>query len=332
MMTKPRINLPGLLSGPLLVLVVAACFLVVLALLRELGYTLPAYLGGGSVLDFPLSLFDPGRRATVLGDFTPMQLSVQAAGSIALPLLAWLLFMLLVPEEASLPLELGKLFSSIFILILLLPWVGVPVLAMLGRAPAQWDAAVFLANTGLPPVWLTAAALFLLALSAWLAETRLAYWQSTWVAIRSAATATEARHHRLLSVFAFLAVATVALAFSINAVAHLEQGILPLGFHKAAAMDLQGQNHLDQQLYTLHVQNAQPVDLIVMIRGANHQYLAVDLDGPDDSNWTVIDPDQKRVGDGQIAWHGFLYPGDYNLTVDSLAGPGTLTVYTKGPY
>jgi hypothetical protein len=314
-----------------LVLLVAACFLALVGFLRELGYAATAYLSGGSILGFPVNLFGPGQRATVAGDFSPLQLSLQAVARIALPLLAWLLFILLVPQEASLPLELGKLFSSAFILVLQLPWVGIPVLAMIGRAPAQSDPAIFLANSGLPPAGLTAATLLLLALTAWLTESRLAYWRSTWTAFKSTTAATQGRHRRLLSIFAFLTVASVTLAFSINAAAHLENGILPLGFHRAAALDLQGQVHEAQSLYTFHVDSAGTFNLILVIQGAGPQSMAVELDGPEDSSWTVVDADQTTAAYQHVGFREFLYPGDYNLLLTAPPAPGSITVYARGP-
>ncbi len=329
MLAKPRTNWLGFLGRPLLVLAAAACFLAVFALLRELGYALTAHFSGGSLLDFPVNLFNLGQRATVTGEFTAAQRSLQAAVRLVIPLAAWAVFIGLAPRRAGLAVELAKLVSTALVALIVLAWAVTPLLALIGRAPAGADPVRFLANTNAQPLWISAGAFVVLLGVISLAEARLADPRRTLAALSSAAPANSAAN-RPIVVFVALALVAVVLAFSIDAFARARSGILPEGYREAAGVDLKWLPAFEQTLYKFHVDRPQEVSLILVLRDVQFDHMNVKVVGPDGATWGVLHTDEFAAPYDHVAWRDVLAPGDYRVAVDTEPSTGTLTLYTKG--
>jgi hypothetical protein len=262
-----------------------------------------------------------------------------ATTRLALPLLAWVAFIAVAPRRASLPLELAKLVSTVIAFLWLMPWIAAPLLALAGRAPGEWDAVRFMANTAVPPVRMEAAVLLLLLGMITLAEARLADPESTLAAALGVSPANRAaepsaialqRQSTFLLAFVALTIAALGVAGGIDGLARRQRGILPAGYHRAVALDLGTAAHEHDVFYTFRVDRSRTVSLMVLVQDADLGYLDVHLLGPGSSSWGVIHAGEFRAAYDHIAWRDVLPPGEYRLRVDSPKGLGTLTVYAKG--
>ncbi len=164
---KTTRNSTSVLNIVLLTLFVTIFVFFTYTFLHEAGHAIAGWLFGQSLTEFDASFWDLSAHVSLSGGaLTQMQLAIQSAAGVLLPLVIWAIFISLVPHKGSFILEILKLISSMVVVNTLLAWIVLPILFLFGRAPSD-DVTNFLNFSQMPPLLLSFTALVLYA-NCWL--------------------------------------------------------------------------------------------------------------------------------------------------------------------
>lgn len=159
---------------------------------------------------------------------------------------------------------------------------------------------------------------------------RLNLLSSLLTSSRIAAVAGRLRpHRRSLALIAFLLMAPVVVAFTMNPVMPVQPGGPPANYRQVASVDLKVKPHEGDAVYEFAIQTPQTISFFVVLNDADVQYLDVHLAGPDYGTRSVLHAAELKLSYSGMAWQDYLKPGDYQLIVNSPKGAGKLLVYTN---
>jgi hypothetical protein len=126
--------------------------------LHEGGHALAGVSAGAKLTGFTINFLDFSAHVSLAGEFTPAEKVANTLAGPALPLLAWLVFILVVPKRTNFALESIELAATMMFLGTLLAWVVLPLVYARGGFPPD-DVTDFLIHSGAAPLGVSIAAL-----------------------------------------------------------------------------------------------------------------------------------------------------------------------------
>ena len=327
-----------LMLGKIGALLVVSLFVVIAyTFLHELGHALLGLAFGARLTSFSANFFDLSAHVGLAAHMNSVQQALVSLAGVSLPLLAWLVFILIVPVQSSWTMQWLKLLVSLVVLSSLLAWVAIPLLAASAAgkgAPIADDSAAFVLVSGLPG-WLVS----LVALSLYLGGMSLAYLRLgkrpglRRLSLRQPqAQELQKSDRRLLAWLAGLGLFLALLSAGLQAAVAGPGGAgIPPGYELVGEASLTGQPYSHTVLARFEFN--QPTSLSLFIRMQNYSSgpAGLELVGPQGYRASIMSAEQSLdAGDATFQPPPFeLAPGSYELVLDAHAAKGAVWAYTK---
>lgn len=303
--------------------------------LHEAGHAIAGLLFGQTLTEFDVSFWDFNAHVGLVGgDLTDIQLAVRSVAATLLPFLVWVVFILWVPHQASFTLEVLKLISSIAVVNTLLPWIIIPILFLVGKAPVD-DVINFMRYAGIPPVLLTviALALYIIGWKLFLSKIRSLRDEFYMFRTTNREQVTSGTGSLLLRMASLMALC-ILVTFLMNAFASknsLNKFSPPDGFVPVAEVDLSKRAYSSETLAEFTLEKPEIFDVFVVIHNINTTYFDLSVTRPDGFRSLILHGEgYNAVQDGGL-WQKNLPPGSYQVVLTSHPSPGTASIYLNTP-
>jgi hypothetical protein len=316
-----------------LLLFVALFVFFLYTFLHESGHALAGVFFGQSLTEFDVSFWDLSAHVGMVGGaLTESQLAFQAAAGTSLPLLIWMVFLCLVPRKASFALETLKFLSSMAVVNTLLPWIILPILFFLGKAPSD-DVTNFLRHSQIPPLLLTALAVVFYA-GGWKLFLSKIDGLRNEILLFNAASREHLIHgaQKTIPMMAGVMLICAISVMLLNTSASqngLDRFSPPQGFSPVAQLDLSKQAYPSVPLTEFTLEDPAYVGVFVAINDINTTYFDLSVTGADGYSSVVMHGEGYNAAQDGGLWEQKLPPGTYQLVVTSHQSPGTASVYLK---
>jgi hypothetical protein len=322
---------------PVWILIALALFaslvlLFVYTVLHEGGHALVGLLSGGTIETFNVSFLDFSAHVSMRGgsDSPAVRVLNNLAG-MALPLLAWVAFLLLAPRRGNLLLEWVKAVGSMGVFNTLLVWIIFPIIALFGEAPAGEDATRFLRNSGVHPL-LMAAFFLLLYLALWMLFLRRIQPFAEWIRRFTEAPAAEWKSRAVWRTAAVMAAVMVA-AGVVTLLANLpnlgrQPGQPPAGFTLTQQLDL-AENRESAAEAAFTITEEKKVGVFLRLQAVNSPYFDARLRGPDGFEAPLLHGEGYSTFLDTVFYEETLPPGAYQLLLTTRASSGKMDIFLK---
>jgi hypothetical protein len=326
-------NSTPVLSIVLLILFVTVFVLFLYVFLHEAGHTLAGWLFGQSLTEFNTSFWDLSAHVGLAGgNLTQMQLAIRSAAGVLLPLLAWAIFIGLVPRKGSFILETLKLMLSMVVVNTLLAWILLPVSFWFGTAPSD-DVTNFLNYSHMPPLLLAFTALVLYA-NCWMfflsridgLRNELLMFSNPEINPLDGGT------RKNIAIMAGILAACVFLTVALNIQAAgnpLGRFSPPPGYAKVAEIDLSTRPYSSETIARFAVEQTLSSGVFIVVRDIDTTYFDISVAGPDGACSTVLHGEGYRASQDGGLWEKMLQPGVYKVVLTSDQSPGNASIYLK---
>ena len=328
---KTTRNSTSVLNIVLLTLFVTIFVFFTYTFLHEAGHAIAGWLFGQSLTEFDASFWDLSAHVSLSGGaLTQMQLAIQSAAGVLLPLVIWAIFISLVPHKGSFILEILKLISSMVVVNTLLAWIVLPILFLFGRAPSD-DVTNFLNFSQMPPLLLSFTALVLYA-NCWLFflsridgfRNELLMFSTTKINKLDGGTRTT------VGVMTGIMAVCAILVFTLNlqAAGNLSARFSPpQGFARVVEIDLSARPYSSEIVARFTLDETSSAGVFIVVRNIDTTYFDLSVAGPDGSHSTVLHGEGYSASKDGGSWEKNLPSGTYRLVLTSAPSPGTATVY-----
>jgi hypothetical protein len=301
--------------------------------LHEAGHALVGLLFGQSLTEFNVNFWDLSAHVGMTGgELTPSQLALRSAAGVTLPLLIWMIFISLVPRKASFIVETLKLVSSMTAINTLLPWVILPIVFILGKAPSD-DVTNFLRYSQMYPPLLIIIAL-VLYISEWiLFLSKINGLRNEFFLFRRTDRGELPAERRatipvMASIMAFCLIVTLAL--NGFAATNLPNKFSPPpGFVPVAQIDLSTRAYPSETLTRFSLDKPTYVGVFIAVHNINTTYFDLSITGSDGYSSIVLHGEGYNAFQDGGLWEENLSPGTYQLVITSHQSPGAASVYLK---
>ena len=332
-MVRSRQTAPTLILLLVLVLFVFLFVFFMYTFLHEGGHAIVGLLFGQSLTEFDISFWDLSAHVGMTGaELTQSQLAIRAVAGAGQPLLAWILFISIVPRKASFTMEILKLLSSMTVVNTLLVWIVLPVLFLLGKAPSD-DVTNFLRYSQMPPILLAVTAL-ILYVGGWslflskidgLRNELLLFSTTDPGKLLYGAGKTIPAMVSLIVIF-------VITAFVLNrsaGTASLDRLSPPQGFDPVARIDLSARPYSAEPLAQFTLEESTYTGVFLDVRNINTTYFDLRVIGPDGYSSIVLHGQGYNTARDGGLWERELQPGTYQIVLTAHQSPGNVSVYIK---
>jgi|WetSurMetagenome_2_1015567.scaffolds.fasta_scaffold61395_4 hypothetical protein len=328
---KTTRNSTSVLNIVLLTLFVTIFVFFTYTFLHEAGHAIAGWLFGQSLTEFDASFWDLSAHVSLSGGaLTQMQLAIQSAAGVLLPLVIWAIFISLVPHKGSFILEILKLISSMVVVNTLLAWIVLPILFLFGRAPSD-DVTNFLNFSQMPPLLLSFTALVLYA-NCWLFflsridgfRNELLMFSTTKINKLDGGTRTT------VGVMTSIMAGCAILVFTLNlqAAGNLSARFSPpQGFARVVEIDLSARPYSSETVAWFTLDETSSAGVFIVVRNIDTTYFDLSVAGPDGSHSTVLHGEGYSASQDGGLWEKNLPSGTYRLVLTSAPSSGTATVY-----
>jgi hypothetical protein len=328
---KTARNSTTVLNIVLLTLFVTLFVFFLYTFLHELGHALAGWLFGQTLAEFDASFWDLSAHVRLRGgNLTQTQLAIQSAAGVLLPVLAWAIFIRLVPRKGSFVLESLKLISSMVVVNTLLAWILLPILFLFGKAPAD-DVTNFLNDSQMPPLLLSFTALVLYA-NCWMfflsridgfRNELLIFSTTAWNGLDRGA-----RRNILIMTGIMASCAILVFAFNIQAAGSpYGRYSAPPGFARVAEIDLSTRPYYSETIARFTLDQMSSAGVFIVVDNINTPYFDLSVAGPDGTSSTVLHGEGYSASQDGGLWKKTLPPGTYRLVLLSEQSAGTASVY-----
>lgn len=300
--------------------------------LHEIGHAIAGALFGQSLTVFDVSFWDLSAHVGMVGDMSDSQRAIQALAGASLPFLIWSLFISLVSRRSSFTLEVLKLLASMMVINTLLPWIVLPVLFLLGIAPAD-DVTNFLRYSEMPPVLLAFTALVLYA-GGWvlfLSKINGLRNELLLFATTDPAQITAGARRSIPILSGIMALCVIAV-FGLNVLAEknlLDPFAPPRDFDPVAQVDLSKQGYSSKTLTQFTLDESTDVEIFVSIQGIETPFFDLSVTGSDGYKSTVLHGEEYSADQDGGLWQQYLPAGTYQVVLTSHQSPGFTSIYLK---
>ena len=332
---KTNRNSTSVFKIVLIVLFVSVFVFFLYTFLHEAGHALAGWFFGQSLTEFDASFWDLSAHVRLSGgDLTQMQLAIQSAAGVLLPLLVWAIFIRLVPRKGSFLLESLKLIASMVVVNTLLAWIVLPILFLFGRAPSD-DVTNFLTYSQMPPLLLSFTALILYA-NCWMYflsridgfRNELLLFSTTEI------NSLDADTRKTIAVMTGIMASCVVVVLALNSLAGGNPAgrfSPPQGFTKVAEIDLSGRAYASETIARFTLHKLSPAGVFIVVDHIDTTYFDLSVAGPDGLRSTVLHGEGYSASQDGGLWKKNLTPATYKLVLTSHQSPGVVSIYLKTP-
>jgi hypothetical protein len=326
-------NSASVISTVLLILFVSVFVFFLYTFLHELGHALAGWFFGQSLTEFDASFWDLSAHVSLAGGhLTQMELAIQSAAGVLLPLLVWAIFISLVPRKGGFVLETLKLIASMAVINTLLAWIILPGLFLIGKAPSD-DVTNFLNYSQMPPLLLSFTALVLYANCWMFFLSRIDGFRNELLMFRTpeinrldrSAKKTIAVMAGIMASCAFL-----VIAFNMQAAGNRSGRFSPpQGYAKAAEIDLSHRPYSSESVARFTLEQPSSAGVFIVVNNIDTTYFDLSVAGPDGARSTVLHGEGYSASQDGGLWEKMLQPGIYKVVLTSNQSSGTASIYLK---
>jgi hypothetical protein len=298
--------------------------------LHEGGHALAGLAFGGRIGEIDLNFFNLGAHVNIDGNFTRQQQAGINVSGACLPLLVWLVLVFSLSKKGNYLVHWTSFIASAGTLCSLLAWVAIPFFYLKNNAPAGDDVTRFLANSGLPPLAVSFAALALF-ITGWFLYLRL---NAGSLPILNASPDRAGLPAPLWGwgLAGGLGLA-VLIGMGILVTSILGDGLPPLpnGYKHAATLDLYSREMQAETIARFELPDAGDAAILLRFTGVHATYVDVSivpLAGPALQLMHAEDF-SSTASDSQYQFR--LPTGEYRIVLTSRNSSGNLKVYFRLP-
>jgi hypothetical protein len=331
---EPKKKFPAILTTVLLTLFVTLFVFFLYTFLHELGHALAGWFFGQSLAEFDASFWDLSAHVRLSGgNLTLMQLAIQSAAGVLLPLMVWAIYISLVPRKGSFIHETLKLLSSMVVVNTLLAWILLPILYLFGRAPSD-DVTNFLHYSQMPPLLLSFTALVLYA-NCWMYFlSRIDGFRNELLMFSNPDTnKLDGGTQKMIGIMTAVMAVCVFLTFALNSQAAgnpTGRFAPPQGFARVAEIDLSLQPYSSETIARFTLDKTSSAGVFIVVNDIDTTFFDLSVAGPDGARSTVLHGEGYRASQDGGLWEKTLPSGIYRLLLTSDQSAGTASIYLRG--
>lgn len=303
--------------------------------LHECGHALVGLLSGGSIHTFNINFFNLGAHVGMDVNFTPAQRVTNNLAGTALPLLAWLVFMLAVPRRVNLALDYLKIAVSLSFLNSLLAWIILPMVVFFTGSGPSDDVTNFLRNSGIHPL-VVAFTAGLVYTGGWLLFDRQVGGLNRAIDLfrnPSGPVMSDPVRRTLgamLALAAFFGLAAFALnGFKLSG-GSSSRNLPPSDYTLARQIDLSAAEYNQVVVLTFNLRQPDRVGVFLLLEDMVSDLFEVKLTGPNAYETLIIHSEGYTATVDTPRMQADLEPGEYTLLLSSRSSAGKVSIYTAG--
>jgi hypothetical protein len=302
--------------------------------LHEAGHATIGLLFGETLTEFSVKFWDFSAHVNMSGgNLTRAQAAIQSLAGVALPLLIWMLFISFIPRNAPFTLGALEMLASMMVLNTLLAWIIIPVLYIVGSAPASDDVTYFLQYSEMPPLLLTLAASLLYILGWAYFFSKKEGRKNEFLLLRTADHETIlSGARRTIPAMMGVLIVCAALTFMLNNLGVAkppDQLSPPAGFVSVAELDLSTRAYTSETITEFSLDEPARVGVYITVRDINTSYFDLCIRGADGYRSVVLHGEGYSADQGGGLWEENLPSGTYRLVLTSPQCLGTASVFLK---
>lgn len=312
-------------------LLIALAVTLVYTTLHEGGHALAGLAFGGRITEFTVNFFNLlGAHVNIDGDFSHSQNAVINISGVGLPLLAWLVLVLVLPQKGSPLVHWTKFVASIGTLSTLLAWVIIPFLYLKNSAPAGDDVTKFIANSGLPPLLVAFSALALF-LGGWFLFALRIGGIRTFLRFLFTGFDKPVPPWRWALAGVVVVAVLVAAGMLVTSILGSESFQPPKGFDLAATIDLSRRDVQGESIARFNLAEASDAAIFLHISGFDTRYIDLTIVPPQGDPLLLLHG-KDFSSEASVSQYQYRLPaGEYKIVLTSWRSPGILKVYFRLP-
>ena len=299
--------------------------------LHESGHALVGILSGGQITAFSVNFWQLSAHVGMDASLTPGQMLINNLAGVGLPLLVLFVFLLTVSRHTNLVIVYLKIIGSLIFLSTLFAWILLPVLTLFGISPSD-DVTNFIRNSGVYPLWVTAAALLILVGGGLLAVNRLGGANEVVKILRTTNVDLSSSGTRIsLLGLVFIFIICMLVAFGLNGFQFSSSFYQPpAGYRLLQAINLSESAHDQSVICDFTLTQPTQIGVHLLIEKVDSDYLEVRLTGEADYDNIIVHAEGYTAEKDTPRMETTLQPGRYTCLLTSLPSTGTLSLYIKG--
>lgn len=306
-------------------LIVGALVLQMYVLLHEGGHAIAGMAFGGTLTSLEVAFWDFGAHVGFRESFSGWRRSLISVAGTAMPLLAWLAFILVMPRRTGAVAGWLKLVASAGTLNTLLPWIVIP---LAGRRPPGDDVTHFLENAGLVP-WSVAAVVSIAYVSGWILFLLRIPGVRPFISSLAQSPVGGGERRWMVAITA-VALASVAVGAGMSARAERWIPDVPAELEQVVTVSLGERARTVEAIHALTVREAGEVRVFALLKDVDEGPLSLELHGPGGFVHTLFRGNNEfRAGRATVdSGYLMLAPGEYRVVLSSPKGHGTVSVWS----
>jgi hypothetical protein len=311
-------------------LLVALGVALAYTVLHEGGHALAGLTFGGRIGEIDLNFFNLGAHVNIDGNFTRQQQAVINIGGVCLPLLVWLVLVLSLSKKGNYLVHWTNFIATAGTLCSLLAWVVIPIFYLKNNAPAGDDVTRFLANSGLPPLAVSFAALALFT-AGWFLYLRLNMGSLPILSGFSTWAGTPAPLWRLGIAGTVVVAALIGAWTLVTSTPGDGLLALPNGYRLAATLDLSTRNVQAETIARFELPKAGDAGILLRVSGIDTKFIDVTLVPSAGPALQLMHGEDfsSTASDSQYQYR--LPAGEYGIVLTCRNSSGILKVYFRLP-
>jgi hypothetical protein len=317
-------------TGLLLAFGIMLWTLLVYAFLYQAGRVLITI--AENFLPISQNALDWGAGAQTAGQASDLQLTLFGLSGMALPLLAWLVFIFFVPRQTGTPLEALKLISAYGILLSLLPWMVIPLFFQNTQTMVGEDVTLVLVSSGIDHR-LIAGLFFVLSVAVYsLARAKIRDTGALRLLIFNIASDIGWNGQRGFYAITGVILAGVIVAWMVfmpTGGANNQQTAPPPGYQFVREYRLAGRDVEDMPLVHFSRTAPRTVNLVFELRDFSAEKIDLRLEGPNELEVVLLHTEDYSTAFFPVEFSQELWYGEYQVLLNSQKAFGRIKIYIK---
>ena len=317
-----------MLSRIALLLLTALFITFSYTMLHESGHGVSGLISGGNIRRINVNFFDLSAHVVIDGTFTRAQDALIAISGWALPVITYLIFLVLTRKGSNPLLLMIRWIAGISLLGSTLPWIVIPILYQMGRAPGD-DVTHFLDLSGFPPLAVSAVFLVLVGAGVWMLIRSLNQIRQYIEWIRNPQSLLKQP-----AIFKGLAVMGIVAVIMVGLIGIINRGFsaepIPEGYVQVTEVNLEQASPTGESICSFEKPDDGPLGIYLQAQKVKTDSIDVTLRGPDGWSFILLQGKGYQASNyvSNPAW-GSLPAGSYDIVLSGSPAKGTILVYIK---